>query len=1301
MINHFDQTSYYGNLDPLIQYGDSWIYGASVPKGDVAVPTNLYVIHEKDYNIISWTNSAKEDMSGYYVYRSSTYGHADITRIAIVTSKDADGNTQTCYIDYLTDTEIGNQYYYTVAAVNDLGYTSAHSDWNADINQDITYSQYSYLYTDSTTQTYWNTLDLYKKLGNFDTDRNIVPFRDLGIVYQEQPNGDVKEIKKDCGYIYATLLTLTDDQKSEENFEQLEYTLFMDENIIAKNKPSILQSAYAYESDSYKALDLIHINKDVIISKFNIEFDDEVRQFVYHSDIEADTTNSGGTISSLVIDREKFFNKYLLKTKSLSNPDSTPNPDTLLPPSTGVEFLFNGVNWQVSINNNLIVLDGVTDSLDSYGITYGTYSDVRAGAKIIVHEYWQLVDDSDIENPIYIPISSSLDLANESVTLKDSSYDSYGISYRYNIIPKNTTLNVELSRKAYIYFRLPYVYNSKLLQTYIKETGLTGNVSNKINFKTYNYLIFPSVFGKIFNQKHIKLKELRGNLYRTDASNSAIYQNFGSYFDFVQPVWMGENAYRNCVLGTDLTAGLLDSGMDGGTFKGLKEVIYAFTQGHGILKNQDYTKSLTVYDDLVAIPNLNELPTVKVYSEDYSYTRGDIICVKNSTAPEVDTYSLAITNYTPSDSSVDLFGNSLQSGDQISIVQGITVLNGSTITPDYIIDNCTYEDSVILNENTESNYFMYIAEDDTELSNDSVLIIISDEDPVNPSTDDYYYNTSARIMYKYNGSFWKEYTSDLLCKDIDSDIYYYYIGAEHSLSQLVQLSEPEYPYTDDRYYINVNSSYKNKLYSIPNRGDTRVAIRQLVETDWVFRGYDISGEKEQWLFMTEYVNWEPDFEYEVGNIVVYDKYIYMCNQLHTSSSKFNPEYWDEIGMYPVSYTHNYIINTWNLLFTNWRRQVTPIKYLVYGNTLKLIGDVLYDPNTFVVKDYINQSEIYTDYTVNTKTGYLTWTNPDTKPKDGSYVLISYEVDVRKDLIKLIDLIKYPQVHINYIWEGVQEESEIKINGLKFTSQEDGSTIGYIVSGSPMGSNIKYSYDGETWNIWGANNNITLNNKEYIYIKGNNPNGLSKDSLNYLKFVMTGKIAASGNVNYLLDEDNGSSITTIPNDYCFVYLFKNCSALTQAPELPFTIMTNNCYEEMFSNCTSLITAPELPAMNIAENCYHGMFSGCTSLINASALPALTLYDHCYEAMFANCTSLEIAPDLPATDVNRESYSYCAMFKDCSSLKQIKLYYSGYISSRGIAFIWVSGVGPTGTFYYNGPDRTRGVSGIPAGWDIQSF
>jgi len=45
--------------------------------------------------------------------------------------------------------------------------------------------------------------------------------------------------------------------------------------------------------------------------------------------------------------------------------------------------------------------------------------------------------------------------------------------------------------------------------------------------------------------------------------------------------------------------------------------------------------------------------------------------------------------------------------------------------------------------------------------------------------------------------------------------------------------------------------------------------------------------------------------------------------------------------------------------------------------------------------------------------------------------------------------------------------------------------------------------------------------------------------------------------------------------------------------------------MFRGCTSLITAPELPATTLTNYGYQGMFGGCTSLTKAPDLPATTL------------------------------------------------------------------------------------------------
>jgi hypothetical protein len=135
--------------------------------------------------------------------------------------------------------------------------------------------------------------------------------------------------------------------------------------------------------------------------------------------------------------------------------------------------------------------------------------------------------------------------------------------------------------------------------------------------------------------------------------------------------------------------------------------------------------------------------------------------------------------------------------------------------------------------------------------------------------------------------------------------------------------------------------------------------------------------------------------------------------------------------------------------------------------------------------------------------------------------------------------------------------------------------------------------------------------------------------------------------------NCTSLTTAPSlpattmaDYCYSYMFYGCTSLTTAPNLPATTLASYCYSYMFYGCTSLTTAPELPATTIADNCYYGMFYGCTSLTTAPELPATTLADNCYTHMFNGCTSLTTAPSLPATTLAKSCFY--GMFMNCTSL-----------------------------------------------------
>lgn len=214
----------------------------------------------------------------------------------------------------------------------------------------------------------------------------------------------------------------------------------------------------------------------------------------------------------------------------------------------------------------------------------------------------------------------------------------------------------------------------------------------------------------------------------------------------------------------------------------------------------------------------------------------------------------------------------------------------------------------------------------------------------------------------------------------------------------------------------------------------------------------------------------------------------------------------------------------------------------------------------------------------------------------------------------------------------------------FTAQEPKSSVKIEIQGNLSPITLYYSTDNTTWLSYEIGTVITLTNAgDYVsfYGKGNQRANYSLED--YLHFVMTGKIAGSGNCNALLDSD--ADYTTAN---CFFSLFNWCSSLTQAPELPATILASDCYHSMFNGCKSLTKAPELPATTLVESCYYSMFQGCTSLTQAPKLPATTLANHCYTGMFQGCTSLTQAPKLPATEL--ANYCYTSMFQGCTSLTE---------------------------------------------------
>lgn len=340
-------------------------------------------------------------------------------------------------------------------------------------------------------------------------------------------------------------------------------------------------------------------------------------------------------------------------------------------------------------------------------------------------------------------------------------------------------------------------------------------------------------------------------------------------------------------------------------------------------------------------------------------------------------------------------------------------------------------------------------------------------------------------------------------------------------------------------------------------------------------------------------------------------------------------------------------------------------------------------------------------------------------------------------------------------EQADQKKQAKNNDyLCFTALEPGSTVAmesiYMKQeGDETVASLQYSLDQKNWQEFLVDQTeITLEKEgDKVYFRGNNPKGPGR---NY--FVMTGKLAGSGNIMSLLDAEKFNELTTVPPGAfaetfydcdslvvapmlpatklavcCYKNMFYNCDSLTATPELPATELAEACYENMFRDCTSLTVVPELPATELAEFCYSHMFAGCTSLETAPVLPATKLAWMCYDEMFVGCEALKVAPTLPATELADSCYyymfsgctalmvapelpatklaecCYVCMFNNCTSLKSIEVGFDSFADIPDDAtYEWLDGVAENGIFTWAGGNTCadRGEDTIPEGWTIVS-
>ena len=220
--------------------------------------------------------------------------------------------------------------------------------------------------------------------------------------------------------------------------------------------------------------------------------------------------------------------------------------------------------------------------------------------------------------------------------------------------------------------------------------------------------------------------------------------------------------------------------------------------------------------------------------------------------------------------------------------------------------------------------------------------------------------------------------------------------------------------------------------------------------------------------------------------------------------------------------------------------------------------------------------------------------------------------------------------------------------LTFTASAEQTMTIKTNSSYTLDESMQYSVGGGEWVQLTAGTAITFGGDNgTLRLRGKSANGTATSSVLHAQISFGNdnvQVACSGDIRTLVDYENYATVSTANARFCS--LFKSCTSLTTAPDLPATTLADRCYDSMFRNCTKLAIAPELPATTLADRCYQYMFNGCTSLTAAPDLPATTLRGYCYDSMFYGCKNLTAAPDLRATAL--ANYCYDSMFYGCTSL-----------------------------------------------------
>ena len=154
------------------------------------------------------------------------------------------------------------------------------------------------------------------------------------------------------------------------------------------------------------------------------------------------------------------------------------------------------------------------------------------------------------------------------------------------------------------------------------------------------------------------------------------------------------------------------------------------------------------------------------------------------------------------------------------------------------------------------------------------------------------------------------------------------------------------------------------------------------------------------------------------------------------------------------------------------------------------------------------------------------------------------------------------------WAKSGSHTPTAYGGLRFTAESVNSSVQLTAVGSAPAVTLIKSFDGVNWEDYTVGEVIELPSiGDFVYLaagEGGNETFASSSSI-YNRFVINGLVAASGDITSLRNFD---LVQTTLATSCYLGMFRGCTGLTSAPELPATTLAGSCYRNMFYGCTKL-------------------------------------------------------------------------------------------------------------------------------------